>query len=147
MAKEVPTGIAIVDVDRAGNSRNVSDCQAGILESLSEAGFQVRALRVDYPLQDLSDQEIIRRVAAEYGGRIDRVIFGVGSISEFSENEGSYIVKVNGTVKAADLASGEILYTGSGFKRSRGGNTRSALSAAFKGLGRELGREMAAKLP
>ena len=147
MAKEVPTGIAIVDVDRAGNPRNVSDCQAGILESLSEAEFKVRALRVDFPLQDLSDQEIIQRIAAAYGGQIERVIFGVGSISEFSESEGSYIVKVNGTVKAAELAGGEILYTGSSFKRSRGSNTQSALSAAFKGLGRELGTEMAAKLP
>jgi formiminotetrahydrofolate cyclodeaminase len=147
MAKEVSTGIAIVDVDRAGNPRNVSDCQAGILESLSEAGFRVRALRVDFPLQDLSDQEIIQRIAAAYGGQIERVIFGVGSISEFSESEGSYIVKVNGTVKAAELAGGEILYTGSSFKRSRGSNTQSALSAAFKGLGRELGTEMAAKLP
>lgn len=146
-AKEVSTGIAIVDVDRAGNPRNISDCQSGILESLSEAGFRVRALNVDFPLQNLSDQEIIQRISNMYGNQIDRVIFGVGSISEFSESEGSYIVKVNGTVKAADLPSGDIVYTGSSFKRSRGGNTQSALSAAFKGLGRELGQEMAARLP
>ena len=146
-AKEISTGIAFVDVDRAGNPRNISDCQAGILESLSEAGFRVRALRVDFPMENMSDQEIIDRVAALYGTQVERVIFGVANISEFSDTDGNYIVKVAGTVKTADLFSSAILYTGNAFKRSRGGNAQSAISAAFKGLGREFGKEMAAKLP
>jgi len=146
-AKEIATGIAIIDVDRAGNPMNISDCQAGILENLSEAGFRVQALNVDFPLQDLSDQQIIAQIAGAYGGQVERVIFGVANIAEFSESGDSYIVKVSGTIKAADLAAGTILYTGNLFKRSRGGNTQSAISAAFKGLGREFGTEMAAKMP
>ena len=146
-AKEIATGIAMMDVDRAGNARNVSDSQAGLLESLSEAGFRVRPLELPVSLQDSSDREIITAARNRFGNQVERIIFGVAAISEFSEDGGNYIVKVSGTVKAADLKTGEILYTGNSFKRSRGSNTQSALSAAFKGLGRELGKEMAAGLP
>lgn len=146
-AKEIPTGTAMMDVDRAGNARNVSDSQAGLLESLSEAGFRVRPLELPVSLQNSTDREIITAARNRFGNQVERIIFGVASISEFSEDGGNYIVKVSGTVKAADLQTGEILFTGSSFKRSRGSNTQSALSAAFKGLGRELGKEMAAGLP
>ena len=146
-AKEIPTGIAMMDVDRAGNARNVSDSQAGLLESLSEAGFRVRPLELPVSLQNSTDREIITAARNRFGNQVERIIFGVASISEFSEDGGNYIVKVSGTVKAADLQTGEILFTGSSFKRSRGSNTQSALSAAFKGLGRELGKEMTAGLP
>ncbi len=146
-AKEISTGIVMVDVDRAGNQRNYSDSQAGLLETLTEAGFRVRPLTVDFRLQDTSDDQIIARIRAAYGGQIQRVIFGVASISEFQESDGNFIVKVSGSVKAADLGTGDILYTTNSFKRSMGNNTQSALSAAFKGLGRELGQAMTSGLP
>lgn len=146
-AKAIPTGILCIDVDRAGNPLDVSDCAAGILEILTEAGFAVRPIPADIPVNALSDREIIRQVAARYGAVIDRVIFGTARIDEFSESGENYIVKVNGTVKAADLDSGEVLYSSSAFKRSRAGTTRSAVSAAFKSLGREFGEELLSRLP
>ena len=65
----------------------------------------------------------------------------------FEESEGNFLVKVSGTVKAADLATGTILFTDSRSKRSRGGNTVSVINAAFRGLGKEFGEALAAGLP
>lgn len=146
-AKSVPTGILFIDVDRAGNPLDVSDCAAGILDVLTEAGFTVRPVPADIPVNALSDREVIRQVASRYGAVIDRVIFGTARIDEFTESGDNFIVRVSGTVKAARLDSGEILYSSSAFKRSRAGSTRSAVSAAFKSLGREFGEELLSRLP
>jgi hypothetical protein len=146
-AEGIPTGILCIDVDRAGNPLEISDCAAGILEILTEAGFEVQPLPADIPVHSLSDREIIRQVAARYGAVLDRVIFGTARIDEFTEAENNYIVRVSGTVKTADLDNGDILYSSSAFKRSRAGTTRSAVSAAFKSLGREFGEELLSRLP
>lgn len=146
-AGSVPTGILCIDVDRAENPRDVSDCSAGILETLTEAGFSVRPIPADFPLGGLSDAEVIRKAADQYGGIIDRIIFGIARIEEFTESGGGFIVKVSGTLTAADLSSGKILYSASVFKRSRAGTAQSAMAAAFKSLGRDFGETLLSRLP
>ena len=81
-ARAIPTGILCIDVDRAGNPLNVSDCAAGVLEILTEAGFAVRPIPADIPVSSLSDREIIRQTASRYGAVLDRVIFGTARIDE-----------------------------------------------------------------
>jgi hypothetical protein len=147
-AKEIPTGIVVLDTDIAGNPTGNSNTASGILESLSQANFSIRTLNYDAEkLADLSDPQLIAEIKKQFGGQIDRLIFGVVSLDKFDESDDSYLVRVSGTVKAADLASGRILYSKSSFKNSRGSSSKAVISSAFKSLGIQLGEEMARNLP
>ncbi len=146
-AREVPTGVFTVDVGRAGNPRESMDSAAGVMEVLTDAGFSITLLSEHFSLIQKSDSEIIKHFQSNYGNRIERLAYGVTRISEFEELDGGYIVKVEGTVKVAELSSGNILYSGNKLKRTRGSNLLSTISAAFKALGRDFGKEMAVKLP
>jgi hypothetical protein len=146
-AQDIPTGILISEVDRAGNSRESSDSAEGVMERLSEAGFDIRIMPLEIPVNALQDKTVIKRAQEEYGDRVDRLIFGVMQIADFSDHNGNYIVEVRGTLKVAELKTEQIIYSAVKSKRTRGGNIRSAMSAAFKALGREFGEDMSANLP
>ncbi len=147
-AKEISTGIVVLDTDIAGNPTGNSNTASGILESLSQADFSIRTLNYNAEnLAGLSDPQLIAEIKKQFGGQIDRLIFGVVSLDKFDESDGSYLVRVSGTVKVADLSSGRILYTKSSFKNSRGSSSKAVISSAFKSLGIQLGEEMARNLP
>lgn len=146
-AKEYPLGIALLEVDRAGNPRRVSDSAAGMYERLTDEGFIIHAVELHPEIFDLPDSRLISYIAENYGDTIDRAAFGVMSIAEFEETDGSFLVKVSGTLKVADVKSGRIIYTKTQSKRSRANNSLRAISAAFKGLGQEFGDILAAELP
>lgn len=148
MAKEIPTGIVVLDVDMASNPTGDNLTASGILESLNEANFTVKSLSYDTSLlQGMSDAEIIQILAANFDSQVRRVVFGIITLEEFDETDGDYLVKVSGTVKAADLKNNTILYTKNLFSRSRGGSSDSAISAAFKNLGKKFGSDLARNLP
>jgi hypothetical protein len=147
-AKEMPTGIVIVETDRAGTPQASNEAAAGIMERLSAAGFRAELLPPSYlDLQRLDHEQIVNRTKDQFPGRIDRLIYGVCGISNFSDTNGMYTVEVTGTVTAVDLNTGRVVYTGTNSKRSRGSNIRTAISVAFKGLGQEFGELMIKELP
>lgn len=146
-AASIPTGILILDVGRAGNPMDRSNTAAGISDKLSEAGFQFTVLQVSpSELMGKTDDEFLRLVTSS-GENVERVIFGVCQIEEFSELDDNYLVKVAGSIKVADVTTGSILFTNTQFKRSRGSSPLSTISAAFRGLGRSLGEELVLRLP
>ena len=146
-AVEIPTCVMVMDVDRSGNPLNKSDTAAGILTELTDAGFDVFLLPVDYRMTAVSDTELIAIVYEQYGNIYDRLIFGTAEISSFEESGSSVIVKVTGKVKAVELESGRILFSASEQKRARGGNNSATISAAFTSLGRMYGEKLVSDLP
>jgi hypothetical protein len=148
MAKEIPTGIVVLDVDMGRNPTGNNLTASGILEALGEANFTVKSLPYDTSLlQNMSDAEIIQILAANFDSQVRRVVFGIIALEEFDETDGDYLVKVSGTVKAADLKNNNILYTKNLFSRSRGSSSESAISAAYKNLGKKFGSDLARNLP
>ncbi|GAB4364605.1 MAG: hypothetical protein Kow009_01340 [Spirochaetales bacterium] len=147
-AKDIPTGVVILDLDAAGNPIGTSRTSAGVLESLTAAGFKAMSASLDpVILKERGDSEVIRDIAARFGDRIERVVFGTVGIDEFIENRGQYQVRVTGTLKAADLKTGEVLYTKRMLKRSIGSNAEAAIGAAFRSLGIDFGEDLARSLP
>ncbi|WP_455381758.1 hypothetical protein [Salinispira pacifica] len=144
-AVETPVAVVVLDTDNAGNPTNENGTASGIESELSAQGFTIPSISFDpQRLKGRSDAEIIAglRASMEQG----RAAYGVVSIQEFTEGDG-YVVKVGGTVKVADLSSGRILYSRSMFTLSRGDNAASAISAAFRTLGRNFGQDIARTLP
>ena len=147
-ARNISTGIVVLDMDKASNPMGSSGTASGILESLSRDGFQVRTLSYDAArLRGMSDNDILKNVSSSFGGEIERVIFGTIAIDEFEESRGSFQVRVAGTVKAADLKTGQILYSKRMFKRSISGSPDGAISAAFRNLGTDFGQDLSRNLP
>ncbi len=147
-AREVPTAVMIADLDNGGTALNRSETAAGVLEVLSNEGFSVGTLPVQVDMLKGADTRLIQQVRSQYGGRYERVIYGTVSISDFREDGNRYMVKVSGDIKAADLETGEILYSsGSLFKSAIGQNLQSAMSAAFKQFGKMVGESLTRSLP
>lgn len=146
-AVEIPTCVMVMDVDRSGNPLNKSDTAAGILSALSDAGFEVFMLPVDYRMTAVSDAELVALVREQYGNIYKRLIFGTAEISSFEESGTSVIVKVTGKIKAVDIETGKILFSASEQKRARGGNNSTTISAAFTSLGRMYGDKLVTDMP
>ena len=146
-AVEVPTCVMVMDVDRSGNPIDRTDTASGILSELSDAGFNVFMLPVDYRMTAVSDSEMIDIISRQYGGIYKRLVFGTAEISSFEESGNSVIVKVTGRIKAVDLESGRILFSASEQKRARGNSNAGTISAAFSSLGKLYGEKLLTDLP
>jgi len=147
-AKNVPTGIVILDTDNTGKPTGSSATAQGIRQALTESGFTIASLNIDAErLQGKRDSEIIRMLRESADGEAERIVFGVVSVSEFDASDDGYLVKVSGTVSVTELDSGQILYSTNAFKRSRSSSSSSAIRSAFVSLGSHFGEELARKLP
>ncbi len=147
-AKDISTGIVVLDADKTRKPLDSRNAASGLLQELTGAQFDVQVLSLDPAfLQNASDAEVISRVKQDAGGRVERVIFGVVSIDDFSEMGSGYMVKVSGNLKVAELSSGRLLYSDNRFKRARGSSSQGAISTAFRQLGEAFGDDMASELP
>jgi len=147
-AKNIPTGVVVLDLDAAGNPTGSSRTMAGVLEGLTEEGFKAVSISLDpVALKGKGDSDIIRAIASQFGDQIDRIVFGSVAIDEFIENRGQFQVRVTGTLKAAELKTGQVLYTKRMLKRSIGSNAEAAIGAAFRNLGLDFGKDLARNLP
>ncbi|HUX13237.1 MAG TPA: hypothetical protein VMW87_09415 [Spirochaetia bacterium] len=144
-ARDIPISVVVLDTDIASNPTGENGTASGIQSALSQEGFTIPSIDFDpRKLSGRNDAEIISALRA--AGQQKRVAYGTVAIQEFQEGDG-YIVKVGGTVKVADLASGRILYSRTMSTLSRGDNAASAISAAFQTLGTNFGKDIARSLP
>ncbi len=148
IAKEVSTGIVIIDVDNNGAPTGKTETASGLFEVLSGEGFDTGQIGNAVNINGLDNDAVLNAVREAYGSRFRRVIFGVVGISDFTDGDDRYTVKVSGNILAADLETGRILYSsGNKFKSAMGSNFNSAMSAAFKQFGKVIGEDLANSLP
>ena len=143
----VPTALYISDLDRNRMPLGRADTAAGALEVLSGSGFKVTALPSDGSLTGLADQALIARIRGAYGSSYSRVLYGSAEISGFEEADGAYLIRVSGSLKALDLATGQVLYAANRTGQARGRSESATISAAFKSLGKSLAEDMRNNLP
>lgn len=147
-ARNIPTGVIVLDLDAAGNPTGSSRTLSGVLEALTEEGFKAVSISLDpVTLKGKGDSDIIRAMASQFGDQIERIVFGTVAIDEFIENRGQFQVRVTGTLKAAEVKTGQVLYTKRMLKRSIGSNAEAAIGAAFRNLGIDFGKDLARNLP
>ena len=147
-AKEIPTGVLVIDEDNSGAFTGKVETASGIMEALSSKDFVLRSIPVDTSLVGMNDSALIQFVGKKYGKSVERLIFGTAGIVGFQEEKGMYTVKVSGNIKVVDLKTGNVLYSsGTRFKTAIGSNVNSAMSAAFKQFGKEIGIRIADTLP
>ncbi|MEE8440128.1 MAG: hypothetical protein V3S41_00280 [Spirochaetia bacterium] len=146
-AREIPTAVVVLDLDAAGLFMPGDLAGGGIVEALSQSGFQLRSVPMEpRRLFGLTATEAVAFLQERINADVARVIFGSARIAEFREDDG-FLVKVSGSVTAVDLASGAVLYRASGIKNARSRTADRAISTAFAELGRQLGEELASNLP
>ena len=146
-AARIPTGVAVFDLDASGNPIALTETSAGLLDKLGKAQFAVLPLAVAVGgIAGRPDAQVVDFLNRNFAGQVERAVFGTARISDHSQDGDYVIIQVTGTVKVADLATGRILLTVNKTKRAQGTNTASALAAAFKRLGEDIGDEVITKL-
>ena len=146
-AREIPTAVVVLDLDAAGLSMREGRAAQGIVEALSQSGFQLRSVSIDpSQLLSMTSAEVVAFLRQRVNADVARVIFGTAQIAEFQEDDG-VLVKVSGEVTAVDLQSGTVLYSASGIKNARSLTAARAIATAFTELGRQLGQDLASNLP
>ena len=146
-AAQVPTGVLLHETDIAGNPISAGTATSALQQELSSADFRLQNLSGARAASvGMAREDLLEFLRTEYGGRVERVILGSAQIDEFDESDG-FIVRVSGSAEAIDLETGEVLYSTSGFQRSRGASANAAIQAAFRMLGSNFGQEFSSRLP
>lgn len=147
-AKNIPTALSIIDLDSAGNPTGKRETASSVMDGLSSADFKVRlAGAPDAMILSGGRTAVEREVLTRFGNEVRRLAYGTARIDEFEERDGNFFVKVRGEVTVTELETGEVIASVNRTKRSRGTNVGSAISAAFRGLGQEIGKELVNSLP
>ena len=146
-AKNIITGIVILDINVDGGPLSKTETGQSLLSALTEEKFKTKNLPLKpSELLDKGDFDIIEILTAKYSSDAERAIFGTARILSFSDNDDRKIAKCSGTVQVVDLKTKEILLTIVKDVNEMGKDENQAQSAAFKKLGKEIGKEIKNKL-
>jgi len=143
----VPYFVFVVDLDEKHEPLAAYQSTAsGINEVLSQNGFELKSLNLVPGLLKTKTESELLALAKATGLREGRLILGQAYVDSVSQDSGRFLVRVNATVKVFDLVSERLLYEKTILKSSTGTNLASALYAAFKAAGIELGKRLAAEI-
>ena len=146
-AKNISTGIVILDIDIDTSPVNKTETAASLLSTLTSEGFKVKLLSLrPAELEDKSDFDIIALLTGKYKTTIERVIFGTSRILDLNDRDGKIFAKCTGTFQVVDLNTEEILLTVVKTVNAMGSDEAAAQSAGFQRLGNEVGKEIRNKL-
>lgn len=146
-ARTIPSLILLFDFDKEGGMRGSANSANGVLEAMSAQGFSVKTVVPDENYIGIDDGKLIALLSESIGNAFQRLIFGEARITAIDESDDVFVVRVEGSIKAADLSSGEIVFAVNKFMTSRGRSAESATAAAFRELGKSFGEELARGLP
>jgi len=149
IAKDVATGIALVDLDEKGAAIPGTQAQAGLIEALIREKFKVQAAPLDAALLSGGDDAAILAAAQRlYKARFGRIVAGTARIEGVRKDGANFMVSVRASVKCWDLATGDILYSTDKAYTGVGPDEAAARRASLQQLGRDtLGRDLMANLP
>jgi len=140
-AKNINTGIALVDVDQDKNPLGSSKTSAALLKYLSAEKYKIKNLSVtEDQLIDVSDSDVIDMLTANFSTKVERAIFGTATILEKSNSDGKIMVKTTASIQVVDLVTGDILLSVVKSVNGMGNNDEQATNNAFSNLGDEVGK-------
>ncbi|RPJ08562.1 MAG: hypothetical protein EHM28_03970 [Spirochaetaceae bacterium] len=145
-AANLPVSVYFVDLDENNKPFPMSQSTAGgINEVLAQEGFILKSSPISPAIfLGKKDSEVVGIIKQGTPG-VMRVIIGTAGVESSQLDSGRYIVKVSGTVKVLDITTGNLIYEKTITKSVTGTNMESARQTAFKQLGQEIGRRIAAE--
>ena len=140
-ARQFSLGVAVFDLDASGNPISLAGTSSGLLEAMSQGGYQVKSLPVAVGgIAGKQDAQILSLLKKNFQGQVQRAIYGTASIANHEQDGQFVIIQVTGSLKVVELESGKILLSLNRSKRATGSSASAALSAAFKTLGQDFGQ-------
>jgi hypothetical protein len=138
-AGNIKTGILVIDYDQNGNIIGINSTAASIQSQLYD--FNLMSLSISLStLQNKSREEIISLLKRNYGGSLERIIFGTVKIIQFTQSDGKIFAKASGTIEVQEISTGNILYTVSKEKSGMGDSNMDAQDRAFNAIGELFGQ-------
>jgi hypothetical protein len=111
-ARNVPTGIAIVDLTVDGAAAATTVAQGGLFETLSRENFKVGIAPLDGAmLAAMNDASLLNAARAEYGTKFTRMIIGSAGIANAVRDGSSWQATARMIVRCVDLVTGLTLYS------------------------------------
>lgn len=145
--REIPTGVVILHADITGKSLQLNDAASGVVEELSQAGFDVELMNLDPDeIVEAGEDSFLRDLKAVYKGNFDRVLFGVVGINDFEARTETFRVATSGYLRMADVETGEILLSLEQNKAVESRNDSLAVSASFRELGKAFAQDLVSAL-
>lgn len=145
-ARSVATGVAIVDLAESGAQAAGAQAQAGLVDTLTKAKFNVRSVAVDG--NALAAMDEAAAVAAAKAAGLARIAFGAAKIDSIRKDGSNYIVSAKAQLKVIEVATGRILYSGEKAAMGFGPDEQSARRSAYRELGANaLGKDLLSNLP
>lgn len=143
-AKNIPTSIAILDLD-ANGAQTGAQAQTAVMAALS--GFRVTTLAGVQASQLQGDPAtVLGSLRSRLPAGTQRVVFGQVNILDVS-GSGTVTVRLSASIQAVEVATGEVLHSANLTKRAVGSNQASALSSALRQIGEDIGKSLADNLP
>jgi hypothetical protein len=111
-ARNVATGIAVVDLNDDGKPVSTTSAQGGLLETLAKEKFKIGLAQLDGAMvASLDDAAILKAAKAQYGSGISRLIYGVARIDKAEKDGSMWQATARLSVRCVDFATGVILYS------------------------------------
>ncbi len=147
MAREVPMGIAVVEVDARGSPLASSETAAGVLGELGTQKFRVRTLKAPVDkIVGVGDAEIVAYLKQTFGAEVKRASYGVCQVTGTEKDGDKVVVRVKATVKVVDFDSGETRLSVEKSTSALGNTAEAAATAAFRKVGQLVAQDIAANL-
>jgi hypothetical protein len=140
-AKNIKTGVLLIDYDENGNIRGVTET-TGALQSVLIDFSLLTISKSAAVLKDQSETDIYELLKQEYQGKAERIILGSVKVLNYTERSGKYFAKATGSVKVFELATDSIVYTSTKEKSTMGNSQSEAAGQVFKELGKTLGSDI-----
>jgi len=147
LAREVPMGIAVAEVDARGVALASSETAAGILGELGAQKFRVKTLKVPVDrLVGVGDADIAAYLKQTYSSEVKRAAFGVCQVTGTEKDGDKVVARVKAVVKVVDFESGETRLSVEKSSSALGNTAETAAAAAFRKVGQLVAQDVAAGL-
>jgi hypothetical protein len=111
-ARNVNTGIAILDFGADGLPATTTIAQGGLMETLVRERFRASVATFDAArIAALDDNGILQAARAQYGSTLSRVIYGTAVVERAVRDGTMWQATARMTIRCLDLASGNVLYS------------------------------------
>ena len=111
-AREVNTGIAVLDIGADGVPATTTVAQGGLMETLVRERFKASVATFNAAqITALDDNGILQAARAQYGATVSRIIYGTAVVDRIVKDGTMWQATARMTIRALDLASGNVLYS------------------------------------
>jgi hypothetical protein len=112
MARTVPTGVVVIDLNDDGKPASTSIAQGGLFETLAKEKFKAGLAPLAAAMVvSLDDAAVLKAAKAQYGTGLSRLIYGFARIERAALDGTMWQATARMTVRCVDFATGMILYS------------------------------------